>query len=121
MSSPLTVRIDSTVIVTRPDGSRAVSVYQGPDFLGFSDAQASEDQLQSNFDIPAGQSVSLAIPPNSSNAKFLFYRFSKAVTLSGLIAAANTRYGVIEITSANPLTILAGAEDTSGFAMILGA
>lgn len=118
---PLTVKIDSTVVVTVPKGAQSSPVYQGPDFTGFSDAQASKVQSQQNVDIVAAGLVSIPLPAGSAASKFLFYRFDNPVTLSGLVAAVNTRYGIIEIEAAVPLSIQAGVNDTKGFVMILGA
>lgn len=121
MSDPLTIKISANVIVTKPDGSRSINLYTGSDFIGFVDSQASNEQNQSNFVIPKNTSVNVPIPPSSVNAKFLLYRFDNPVNLTGLVTAGPTRFGIIEITSANPLAVEAGDTDTSGFVMILGA
>jgi len=118
---PLSVKIDATVVVSLPNGAKSTPVYQGPDFVGFSDNQASKVQSQQNVDIPATQSQNVPLPAGATASKFLFYRFDNAVTLSGLVSAANTRFGIVEIEAAVPLSIQAGANDTKGFVMILGA
>jgi len=122
--TPLNVKIDATVVVTQANPlNPAVSkpVYQGVDFSGFADAQASNADNQGNLNIPANTSANVPLPAGTTNSKFLFYRFNNPVNLSGLVSAQNTRYGILEITSAVALTVAAGINDTQGFVMILGA
>lgn len=118
---PLSVKIDSTVVVSLPEGTKSSPVYQGPNFVGFSDNQASKVQSQQNVDLPATTSQNIPLPAGATSSKFLFYRFDNAVTLSGLVSVVNTRYGIMEIEANVPLSIQAGVNDTKGFVMILGA
>ena len=123
-STPLVISVNSGITITKlnPITTAQQSVVQnGPDFQNYSDAQSCNDAANYDFAIPANGSVQAPLPPSTTNAKFVAWKFDNPVTLSGLVSAQVTKYGIMFTDSSQPLSIQAGVNDTKGVVIIAGA